>query len=223
MDQVESLLKRPMAYDNIDGVGELSIGFMFLSFALLGWLQVHTPEHSIWNRMYVLFIWVGLMILVITLGSKAIKKYVTYPRTGFVKYRTRDTIGPLIVVLIIAFGVSALAATGLFLATRSRWNLMPALPFGLLIAASYAFGIGRTVRWKWAVAVSMLLGSMMIAVLPARLTGILASGSWVTTMFRAESIGAYLLCAMLYGVVFLISGGVSFGLYLRHTQAPGGQ
>ncbi|MGD0787647.1 MAG: hypothetical protein ABR898_06645 [Terracidiphilus sp.] len=220
MDQVDSLLKRPRAYENIDGVGELNIGFMCLSFALLMWLQVHTPEHSIWNRMYMLFIWVGLMLLASYFGSKAFKKHITYPRTGFVKYRTPDSKWPLIAVMVLASVVATVAAAGAVLAARLHWNMVPALPFGLLIAASYAFGFARTVRWKWAVAASILLGSLAIAALPPELTGTLAHGSWATAMFRAESIGSYLLCALLYGAIFLISGGITFWLYLRHTQAP---
>lgn len=48
MDQVQNLLGRPKEYYNVDGVGELSIGFMCLGFALLGWLQLHAPRGSAW-------------------------------------------------------------------------------------------------------------------------------------------------------------------------------
>ena len=44
--QVQGFLKRPVLYDNIDGVGELRMGFMCLAFALLGWLQLHAPRDS---------------------------------------------------------------------------------------------------------------------------------------------------------------------------------
>ena len=220
MDQVESLLKRPRAYDNIDGVGELMLGFMCLVFALFQWLQVHTPEHSIWNRTYMFLIWVGLMLVVTTFGYKAIKKHVTYPRTGFVKYRAPGKTWRMIVAMIGAFVAAVLAAS--LYAARSHWNMTSTLPavLGLLVAAGYAFGVGRTARWKWAVAVSILLGSIVIAALPTDLTGMIASGSWMTASYPAESIGTFLLCIILYGAMFLISGGITFWLYLRHTQAP---
>jgi hypothetical protein len=33
-------------------------------------------------------------------------------------------------------------------------------------------------------------------------------------------VGAFLLTMMFYGTVLLVSGGFSFWLYLRHTEAP---
>jgi hypothetical protein len=157
MDRIGSLLDRPKQYYNIDGVGELGVGFMLLGFSLIVWMQVHAPEHSVWNQMYTLFLYVGLMVAIIHYGSKAIKTHITYPRTGFVEYRTRDRIGiPLLV---------------------SR-------------------------------------------ALPADLVGALAKGSWITPRFPARLVGAVQLTITFYGTVFLISGGMSFWLYLHHTQAP---
>jgi hypothetical protein len=88
----------------------------------------------------------------------------------------------------------------------------PVSLIGLLFAASYAYGIARTVRWKWAAAWVVALGSIVIAVLPADVVGALAGHSSVR--------GAFLLTFILYGTVLLVSGGISFWLYLRHTEAP---
>jgi hypothetical protein len=216
MDQIGSLLDRPKAYYNIDGVGELGIGFMCLGYALLQWIQVRSPEASFWNSMYMLFLYVGLMCSVIHYGSKAIKKHITHPRTGFVRYRTMDTVWrPATIALI----VSAPASVGLFIAIRSHWDLTtPASLIGLLLAASYAHGIARTVRWKWAVAWAMAAGSLVIAVLPADLVGAVANHSWITKQFPAKLVGAFLFTFTLYGTMLLVSGGISFWLYLRHTQ-----
>ncbi len=218
MDQVGSLLDRPKAYYNVDGVGELGIGFMCVSYALLEWLQVHSPEGSIWNRMYTLFLCVGAMCAVIHYGSKAIKERITYPRTGFVEYRKRDTVWR---PLIIALAFSVLASLGLLIAARSHWDLTtPASLVGLVFAASYAHGIARTVPWKWAVVWAMAFGSLVIAVLPADLVGALAGHSWVTRLVPAKLVGAFLISMLLYGTMLLVSGSISFWLYLRHTQAP---
>ena len=231
MDQIESLLKRPTAYENIDGVTELNTGFATLGIALFLWLGVHTPEHSIWNRTYAFLIWIGLLFVLSYFGTKAIKKHITYPRTGFVKYGTshlkRSLWWALIVPPVIAFVVAAVVTAGVFLAVRAQCSVTSALPavFGLCVAAGYAFGVTRTVRWnalgwKWALPASLLFGSIVIAALPPDLTGRMASGSWMTASYPAESIGALLLCLMLWGAIFLISGGVTFWLYLRNTQAP---
>jgi len=223
MDRVESLLKRPTAYGNVDGTGELGMGFMCLGYALITWLQLHTPKDAIWNQMYVLFIWVGSMVAMIHFGTKAIKNHITYPRTGFVAYRTQNRIW----TAIIASVVSALSVAGLVLAAHSHWHIvMPVFFIGLFFAAGYAFGIARSgsvnalFRWKWVVVLAQVIGSLLIALLPEDLTATVSGGSSLSTWFSASSAGAYLLWLMLYGTLLLISGVISFWLYLRHTQAP---
>jgi hypothetical protein len=223
MDQVESLLKRPKAYYNIDGTGELGMGFLCLGYALLTWLQLHTPKDSIWNQMYVLFIWVALMVATIHFGTKAIKNHITYRRTGFVAYRTQNRIW----TAVIASVVSALSVAGLALAVPSHREIaMPVFFLGLFFAAGYAFGIARSggvnalFRWKWAVVLAQASGSLLIALLPEDLTASLCGGSSVPAGLSASVAGAFLLWLMLYGTLLLISGAISFCLYLRHTQAP---
>ena len=212
MDQLESLLNRPKAYYNIDGVGELGTGFMCLGYALLQWMQVHAPQDSVWHSMWMFLIYVALMGSIIHYGSKAIKKHITYPRTGFVEYRKRDTHWR---PMIFGFIVSAALSAGLVLGLRRHWHMTtPVSLIGLLFAATYAHGIARTVRWKWAVVWVVALGSVAIAVLPADVVGAVGGGTSAT--YR----GAFLLTMMLYGAVLLVSGGISFWLYLRHTEAP---
>ena len=174
MDQVESLLKRPKSYDNIDGTGELGSGFMLMGFALIMCLQAHTPEDSIWHKMYVLFIWIALMSAIIHYGTKAIKNHITYPRTGFVAYRKqgRDLDGDPCV------RPGGAGCAGLALAVRSHRDVsMPAFFIGLFFSAGYAFSFARTVPWKWAVVLALLIGSVAIALflepdLPLWLAGI---------------------------------------------------
>jgi hypothetical protein len=213
MDQIGTLLDRPKAYYNIDGVGELGGGFMLLAWALLTWLQVHAPRASVWHSVWMLCIYVGLMSLIIRYGSKAIKNHITYPRTGFVEYHTSWR------PAIAAGVVSAVLVVGLAFARRSQWEIpAPATIFGLLFAASYARAFARTVRWKWAVVCLMAAGSLAIAKLPADL--ILDSQSWITTVLPEKLEAAFLLLLLFYGPLLMVSGGISFWLYLRHTQSP---
>jgi hypothetical protein len=165
-----------------------------------------------------LFIYVGAMCSIIHYGSKAIKKHITYPRTGFVQYRKRDTAWrPLLIGMV----VSMLASIALIRALRSGWEITtPASLTGLLFAAAYAFGIARSVPWKWAVVCLMVTGSLVIAVLPAGLVGALANDSWITADFPPQAVGAFLLNFMLFGTLLLVSGGASFWLYLRDTRPP---
>jgi hypothetical protein len=66
----------------------------------------------------------------------------------------------------------------------------------------------------------MMLGSFVIAFLPASSFDALADDPWVTHPVRTKLVGAFLLSLMLYGTMLLISGGISLWLSLRHTQAP---
>jgi hypothetical protein len=218
MNDLTGLLERPKAYYNIDGVGELGVGFMGLGFDLLGCMQVRSPETSVWNRPYTLLVFMGAICLMIHYGSKAIKKHLTYPRTGFVQYSRRDTMWR---PMLVALAVSVPASVILFYAIRHHLSMTtPASLMGLVFAASYAHGFARTVRWKWAVVWVMVAGSTLIALLPADLVGWLAADSWITKSVSAKTVGAVEFTILLYGVLLLISGGISFWLYLRHTQAP---
>jgi hypothetical protein len=223
MDQVERLMERPKLYNNIDGVGELGMGFMCLGFALLTWLQAQSPRGAIWHKVYVVLPLMLLMASIIDYGSKTIKKHVTYPRTGFVEYKKRDNVWPA----AIAFVTSALVAMGLAFAARSHWGIgshlgltTPAALIGLVFAAAYAYGIARVARWKWAVAGAIATSSVVIAMLPAELVGAIAVSTSGAGAFSAGAVGAWLLSILTYGAILLISGAISFVLYLRHTQPP---
>jgi hypothetical protein len=223
MDQIDSILQRPKLYNNIDGVGELGLGFMLLGFALLSWLQARSPAGAIWHRMDVFVVWVGLMLLGIQYGSKAIKTHITYPRTGFVAYRRRDSTG----TAAIAFVVAALVAAGIGFAAHFHWNsafhlrlTTPVADFGLAFAVAYAFGIARAVRWKWGVVGAIAICSVVVAMLPENLLGAIVGAGSAVGGISAEAAGAWLLSILAYGAILLISGGISFVLYLRHTQPP---
>ena len=215
MDQVGSLLDRPRFYYNIDGMAELGGSVTCLGYALLLWLQTHSSANSVWHRISI-FAFVGLM-LVIHYGTKAIKTHITYPRTGFVEYRKRYRR----LTTIIAGALAALVPVGLVIGSRRHWDITtPASLMGLVFAAAYAYQIARPVRWKWVVVWAMTLGSLMIAFLPVDVLGALANDSSAAHPVRAKLAGTTLLSLMIYGTMLLISGGISFWLYLRHTEAP---
>ena len=216
MDQVESFLERPKLYYNIDGVGELGIGFMCLGYSLLGWLQLHTPQNSVWHQMYTFFIYVAVMICIIHYGSKGIKNRITYRRTGFVEYRPHDKYW---VPMAVGAGVSVLVSVGLFLAVRRHLEISTfASLVGLVFAATYV-PIARTVRWKWAIFSVLVAGAVVIAALPADIVAALANHTSLASAIPATALGAFWLTIVVYGAVLMISGSISFWLYLRHTQA----
>lgn len=218
--EIDNYLNRPKSYYNIDGVGELGIGFMCLAFALLQWLQVSSPKDSIWNGMHTLFLYVGLMSLIIHYGSKAIKKHITYPRTGFVEYRKDVTFWR---PLVITFCVSALVSIALVAVVKGRVHVSLTTPvalFGLVFAAIYGRNFAKAARWKWIVAFLMGLGSLAIAMLPEEFATYVIGDSRLTAQFPSRLMAASLLSFSWYGIVLLISGAVSFYEYVRHHPLP---
>jgi hypothetical protein len=215
MDQVERLMQRPILYDNIDGAGELALGFFLLGYTLLRWL----PIHARWWHRYGVLLGFLLLIAAIHYGVKAIKTHITYPRTGFVEYRKRGyvwkgAIVGVVVGLFIGLGI-VLVAHSHWVAGCSHWVLrMPAALFGLIFAAGYAYKIASTVRWKSAVAAVMAICSVEIALLPqGAIRAMMGRNSAFATAF-----GALRLTFAFYGAILLISGGISFVLYLRNTH-----
>ena len=217
MDPVQSLLERPKAYYNIDGVGELSIGFMCLSFAIFAWLQAHAPARSAWHGTPAFLIYMTAMCAILHYGSQAIKNRITYPRTGFVDYKPRDKYW----IPAILGGAASLAfSIVLWLAVRRHWELSAAGTFaGALLALSY-IRIALTVRWKWLVFVLMLAATFAIAVIPAETLETFANHQSLSSAVPARAVGAYWLDFIAYGILLLVSGGISMIVYLRHTQPP---
>jgi len=218
METTGKLVDRPRQYHNVDGVGELGIGVMCLGYALLGWMQVHSPEHSAWNGMITFFVFIGVLSAVIHYGSRAIKLRITFPRTGFVEYRKRDKVWiPMIAGTCVSGMLAAAAAVGM----RAHWNLTSAASLtGVFLAGCYAWGIARSVPWKWTVVVLLATTSLVVGLLPMSVLDALIGDSWVSRRHHllSQPFAALWLCMTTYGVLTLISGGISFWLYLRRTQ-----
>jgi hypothetical protein len=216
MDQVGNLLDRPRLYWNIDGVAELGGGIMSLGIALLLLVDAHSPEDSLWHHLSFLFF--VALILGIYYGVPAIKTHITYPRTGFVEYRRAERRR----ISIIATVAGALIPVALVVAVRRHWDITtPAALIGLVFAAAYSYQIARAAHWKWAIASAIALGSIVIAFLPASFLAALANDSLVIHPVQAKLWGTIIVSFMAYGSMLLISGSISFWLYLRHTQTPG--
>ncbi|MGE5647609.1 MAG: hypothetical protein ACM336_17670 [Acidobacteriota bacterium] len=218
--EIDSAVERSRQYHNVDGLGEFGTGLMCLGFALLGWMQLHTPPGSLWNQMYGCFLYLAALMAVIHYGTKAIKNRITYRRTGYAGY---GSIRKQRLPAVIAAGVSAVVAAGLVLAIRRKWDLSLAVPlFGLFLSAAY-IRIAKTARWKWWIFSAMVAGMLAVAALPANLTAAVAQGPGLKSGMPAGVLGAYWLTFIVYGGLLAISGAISFRLYLSHTQPAGGQ
>lgn len=76
---------------------------------------------------------------------------------------------------------------------------------------------GSSIRSAPSVVVAAVVG---IAALPAGLVETFANHSGLTSAIPAKALGAYWLTFVAGGTVLMISGGISFCLYLRRTQPP---
>jgi hypothetical protein len=219
MNQAESYLERPNLYNNIDGMGELVMGFYVLGSALFAWFNLHSPTNSVWHKIYMFAIYMAVMLAIMHYGNQAIKERITYRRTGFVAYRPRDKYW---IPFVLGAGVSALLSAIVYLIVRRHWDISTATPvfvMGLMFAAMYV-RLARTVRWKWAMFYIVVATVLAIAALPADLPEAFANHTGWTLAIPAKVVGAYWLTFVVCGAEMMISGSVSFWLYLRHTQAP---
>lgn len=204
-------LTRPSRYDNIDGTGEMTMGAMLLGFALLGYLQSILPESSFWMRGWpsMLFMYVILapVIGLTYWGVKAIKRHITYPRTGYVAYRRVTRSPMMLVVLFVSAAVAAVVTVCVFrfahwedgiIFKRSIANALLAAPY-----AWFVFRMGGGHRWKWLVTLFLAVGLVAIS--------LTVHGDMI-----AYSRPAFLFA----GIVWVASGVATLYLYLRCTQAP---
>jgi hypothetical protein len=208
------LTNRPLAYCNIDGVAELGMGFMALSYSLLIWLQLHSPAGAVWHSTYTLLAYVALLSAIIHYGTKALKNRITFPRTGLVEYRASDrywTMG-------FAAAAGALTSAALVIAVHRHTRLSAFVPaVGLLSAVAY-LRIAKTVRWKWAIACLLAAGALLIATLPPDFALAVANRTALSSALPAQTVGEFWLLFVLYGILLSVSGGITFYLYLRRPR-----
>jgi hypothetical protein len=224
MENIERLLDRPRNYYNIDGVAELGMGFFMLSFSVLYWIMLHTPESSLWHSIYVLVAFMTVTSIVVNYGCNAIKKHITYPRTGFVEYRPTYKTVKGWVRIAISSCAAALISAGMVLAIKHRFSISTLVSlYGLPLAVGYRFRARKmylNLRWKWIVFLAMVAASFAITLLPAGLLDSLAGHTHMGTVLTSQALGAFWLTWVVYGALILLSGGTTFYLYLHSTQAP---
>jgi amino acid transporter len=207
-DELQNYMGRPKRYNNIDGTGEMGMGIFLLSFALLNYLQTALPAKSMWRHgfanMLLFFAGVLLMLGLILWITKAIKKHITWPRTGYVAFR-RSGKSSWKAIAFAAVGGAGSVCLFELAARHNAMNLAEAVYLAVLVGA-YAIFIYRFSRehpWKWLVVIFMALGLFaMTLIVPS----ILMESWWFPMLF--------------FGLVWLASGGATLYLYIRHTQPP---
>jgi hypothetical protein len=215
--ELQSMLGRLKRYDNIDGTGEMFMGLMILGFTLLAYLQGVVPKNSMWRHG----LWGSLlMFLILTLvlglgywGVNAIKKHITWPRTGYVAFRSGGKIRGTRLAAAAAVGaiVGVCLIACLVCVERQHDWLRYGWSVKILCVAIYAFWVyhmERRHRWKWLLVLFMALALLAVALIARR------------DIARGDNWALLLPTSLLVAFTWLVSGGITLCSYVRHTQAP---
>ena len=201
-DQVRDYLMRHKRYDNIDGTTEMGFGLLiYLGFPIGGYVSSILEKNcrfAVFTLMFGLVFW----------GTKAIKKHITWPRTGYMAPRkVTQPIAPLILFML----GTAVAAAGLFFVVRyARPHNAVMLPRIMGIAAfvaTYAFLVSRLSKeHPWKRFVALFLADSLVVYAIAR-----------PGVSNAEFFQPVMIFT---GIVWLASGGITLYLYIRRTEPP---
>jgi hypothetical protein len=199
-DDLKKPQLRALQYWLMDGVIELFVGIIVLLAAIVYYIQNSTPG-SLLSRI------LGIASVILVCGGgfggrwiiQHIKERTTYPRSGYVSYKSgwksKENVVIAIIVLVLILGYVVLT-----LVTDSKladWGpVVSGVCMGiLLIQAGYHSALPRFYILAF---LGLLIG-----------VGLVASG-------LHAALGLPLFFG-LNGLILLASGGLTLGKYLRHT------
>jgi len=93
-----------------------------------------------------------------------------------------------------------------------------ALLAGLALAIEY-LPRARAAGWKWAVWAFLVAGAIGVGILPGAFVDAVGSNVVVNRLLPARLVGALLLVMLFDGVILLLSGAISFVLFVARTSA----
>jgi len=222
VDRIQELTARPSLYGNIDGSQEFSYGFFFLCFSIWNQVQSHIHESMLWWNITTDSLIVSIAAISY-FGIKALKNRVTYRRTGFVEYRKQGK--KKLTVLLIAYSLLAavIGAAICYLLFRGPWRPSSFLSVVALIFPAGYIRLARPTQWKWAIFLLMIATALLTPALPTQLLSAVGGGASPLARMGiyARDIGAFWLASIINSTLIMISGGITFWLYICHTQAPG--
>lgn len=200
--QIDDYVKRPVQYQNIDGLGELATGFMWMGFWLLGFLLKTAHSGSFWHVYAVILVCLAALCFGLLYARKALKRRITYPRTGYVKYGQAGKRVRLIAGVLagLALGDAIDFVLRRFASHYFEAALIAYTSAGLGLL--YVLFTRMNAAWRWFVLVAMVVGPSAVAMLPI---GQLWAGTFPF---------------VLQGLIFVVSGAITLTLYLRQNPVP---
>ena len=182
---IQEYMARPKRYENIDGTSEMIVGLTLLGFALAGYLEALLPENSpTWIRVLVIFASLALAVGLAYWTRRAIKRCITWPRTGYAAYPRGGkswwvtTVIARLIALIVVVGLAFLIGIArrhhAMSMSNLSWNLSPKtwnprvvllIVISVTTYAIWAFRMGGGHWWKWLVLLFMILGVITLALM----------------------------------------------------------
>src|ERR1035438_1639977 len=184
--QIQDYVSRPCRYVNIDGSNELTWGAMLCGFSGVDWLHAISPRDSLWHRPWAQAVCMVAMVCLVYLGGKALKRYITYPRTGFVAYP--DTVQRRMAPVVAA---AVAAATAFAIAAVLRGgDLRMETILGVANFVFYAVAAQPFRPWKYGFLLLIAAGTFYVAEGSALLffgLVFLASGATTLTLYLRQT------------------------------------
>jgi hypothetical protein len=224
--RIQKIMMRPMAHDTTNGSTEIGWGTAMLCFALSGYASLVIP-HSMWGAG-IGFLFLLAACLAMPISQWAIKRYVTWPRTGYVAFQRNAAFWLVILVSGVLAAVISVATVHLLkpemkhqidrtlqsqmshsapvapgtLTPITRILLIAMGPVNALLYLMMNAVSIREHRWKWPLLVLLALGPAAFAL-------------WVPGDYIEVSRPATLFV----GLVCLSSGIITLVSFLRHHPA----
>jgi len=223
-------LSRPKRYDKNDGTAEMVVGIMAMGFALLGSWQAILPQNSIGRHGFAeaLLFFAGFLLMAGLMHwvSRAIKRRITWPRTGYVAHhlggptaKSKKSFWTVMITIAVLGAVMAASVAYLkrppnfglaeqhgVLGWSQDWINFGWIGAAVINVANYGWLIcskDRNYPWKRLVLLFMVLGLCAIAVVASR---------------DLAAMGRTML--LVTGLTWIGSGGVTLYWFVRHTQRP---
>lgn len=195
--------KRLIRYNATDGIDEMFVGFLFLLLPSLTHIANVAPEGSVWRWKPSLLIADALLLVFLFLARKLLKERITYQRTGYVKFRyskLRGVIGSVI-GFVVAGGILIYVSR----VSPAEHRDLVLLGLGSALWAGFylyflVFRAGLHRIYRYAVAILLAVGPIAVYTIFSHVRDISTLSSTVP------------------GGCFLLSGIITFWLYLHNTK-----
>jgi len=237
--QIENAVKRARGYWFVDGFIEISAGILFIILAVFVLISMNASQASFtsWflsvTGKIVILKMVSFVIVILILWW--LKDNFTYPRTGLVRGKiTATQIFALFknVLLFLLLPAAGLLIASLFVTSTA--NVLASMPVWFPIGLGVLWGILLTLagewmglqRFRWIAIFILMIGigvgtwqwTMGLPNIPATIQPSIVQPPVLESINRSiTSLGAILVGS---GIIFIISGGLTFLRYRKENPQP---